>query len=76
MVGQNVARRIGEWIRQYQPEIVDLTGGAPELSGFFRFFVETARSAGSHVIDRCNLTAFSIEAACPIDTGKPVRRED
>jgi radical SAM/Cys-rich protein len=56
MVGQAVARRIGDWIRQYQPEIVDLTGGAPELSGFFRFFVETARGAGSHVIDRCNLT--------------------
>jgi radical SAM/Cys-rich protein len=56
MVGQNVARRIGEWIREYQPEIVDITGGAPELSGFFRFFVETARGAGSHVIDRCNLT--------------------
>jgi radical SAM/Cys-rich protein len=56
MVGQTVARRIGEWIRQYQPEIVDITGGAPELSEFFRFFVETARGAGSHVIDRCNLT--------------------
>lgn len=56
MVGQNVARRIGEWIQQYRPEIVDLTGGAPELSEFFRFFVEIARGAGSHVIDRCNLT--------------------
>lgn len=56
MVGQNVARRIGEWIRQYGPEIVDITGGAPELSEFFRFFVETARGVGSHVIDRCNLT--------------------
>jgi len=56
MVPQNVARRVGEWIQQYQPEIVDLTGGAPELSEFFRFFVETARGAGSHVIDRCNLT--------------------
>jgi radical SAM/Cys-rich protein len=56
MVGQAVARRIGDWIREYQPEIVDITGGAPELSEFFRFFVETARGAGSHVIDRCNLT--------------------
>lgn len=56
MVGQNVARRIGEWIQQYRPEIVDLTGGAPELSEFFRFFVEIARGVGSHVIDRCNLT--------------------
>jgi radical SAM/Cys-rich protein len=56
MVGQNVADRVAEWIRQYQPEIVDLTGGAPELSEFFRYFVEAARDAGSHVIDRCNLT--------------------
>jgi radical SAM/Cys-rich protein len=56
MVGPNVAHRIGEWIREYQPEIVDITGGAPELSEFFRYFVETARGAGSHVIDRCNLT--------------------
>ena len=56
MVGPGVAHRIGDWIRQYQPEVVDLTGGAPELSEFFRFFVETARDAGSQVIDRCNLT--------------------
>ena len=56
MVGQNVARRVGEWIRQFQPEIVDITGGAPELSEFFRFFVEVARKVESHVIDRCNLT--------------------
>src|SRR6516164_3177857 len=56
MVGESVARRIGEWILQFRPEIVDLTGGAPELSEFFRYFVEIARAAGSHVIDRCNLT--------------------
>jgi radical SAM/Cys-rich protein len=61
MVGQTVARRIGDWIRQYQPEIVDITGGAPELSGFFRFFVETGRGAGLHVIDRCNLTIIEEE---------------
>jgi len=35
---------------------VDITGGAPELSEFFRFFVEVSRSAGAHVIDRNNLT--------------------
>lgn len=56
MIAPTVARRIGEWIQQFQPEAVDLTGGAPELSEFFRFFVETARNAGSRVIDRCNLT--------------------
>jgi len=56
MVSKEVAERIGDWIQKHQPEIVDITGGAPELSEFFRCFVETARSAGSHVIDRCNLT--------------------
>ncbi|PWU20016.1 MAG: radical SAM protein [Verrucomicrobia bacterium] len=61
MVGQDVAHRLAAWICQFQPEIVDLTGGAPELSEFFRFFVETARGAGSHVIDRCNLTIIEEE---------------
>ena len=56
MVSKDVAQRIGDWIQKHQPEIVDITGGAPELSEFVRYFVETARKAGSHVIDRCNLT--------------------
>src|SRR2546427_606169 len=56
MVGEAVAHRIGEWIEQHRPQSVDITGGAPELSEFFRYFVETGRSAGAHVIDRCNLT--------------------
>jgi radical SAM/Cys-rich protein len=56
MIDEPTAHRIGEWIQRHQPPVVDLTGGAPELSGFFRYFVETARRAGSRVIDRNNLT--------------------
>lgn len=56
MVGQAVARRIGDWIERFRPETVDITGGAPELSSFFRYFVQTARAVDIHVIDRCNLT--------------------
>jgi radical SAM/Cys-rich protein len=56
MVEQSAAERIGEWITTYKPPIVDITGGAPELSEFFQFFVETSRAAGCHVIDRNNLT--------------------
>jgi radical SAM/Cys-rich protein len=56
MVSEKVAHRIGEWIETFRPEIVDITGGAPELSDFFRYFVEVSRGAGAHVIDRCNLT--------------------
>lgn len=56
MVSQTVAHRIGEWIVQHRPETVDITGGAPELSECFRYFVEAGRGAGARVIDRCNLT--------------------
>src|SRR6266403_134350 len=56
MISKPVAQRIVAWISEYRPEIVDITGGAPELSECFRYFVETSREAGSHVIDRCNLT--------------------
>ncbi len=37
-------------------EIVDITGGAPEMNPHFRRLVKGSRNAGKHVIDRCNLT--------------------
>lgn len=56
MMDAETARRVGEWIIGHKPAVVDITGGAPELSGHFRYFVETARGVGAHVIDRNNLT--------------------
>lgn len=38
---------------------LDITGGAPELNGEFRWLVERARDLDRHVIDRCNLTILS-----------------
>jgi radical SAM/Cys-rich protein len=35
---------------------LDITGGAPELNPHFRILVERARTLGTHVMDRCNLT--------------------
>jgi radical SAM/Cys-rich protein len=48
--------RVAAWIERHRPPVVDITGGAPELSEFFRPLVEVARQAGCHVIDRNNLT--------------------
>jgi radical SAM/Cys-rich protein len=62
MMPESVAKRVGEWIREYRPPVVDITGGAPELSEHFCYFVETAREAGSQVIDRNNLTIIESEA--------------
>jgi radical SAM/Cys-rich protein len=39
-------------------EVVDITGGAPELNPSFRWLVAEAREQGRHVIDRSNLTVF------------------
>ncbi|MEZ4374705.1 MAG: arsenosugar biosynthesis radical SAM protein ArsS [Polyangiaceae bacterium] len=38
--------------------VVDITGGAPELNPHFRWFVESVRGLGRHVMDRCNLTVI------------------
>ena len=42
-------------------EVVDITGGAPELNANFRYMVESFRELGKHVIDRCNLTILEVE---------------
>ncbi len=39
-------------------DVVDITGGAPELHPQFRMLVEEARALGRSVIDRCNLTVL------------------
>lgn len=39
--------------------ILDLTGGAPELNPDFRYLVRQAHRLGVHVIDRCNLSILS-----------------
>ncbi len=39
-------------------EVVDITGGAPELNPNFSRLVLISRSLGRHVIDRCNLTVL------------------
>ena len=40
-------------------EMLDLTGGAPELNPFFRELVKEARARNVVVMDRCNLTVLS-----------------
>ena len=37
-------------------EIVDITGGAPEMNEHFTYLVNECKKLGKHVIDRCNLT--------------------
>jgi radical SAM/Cys-rich protein len=40
---------------------LDITGGAPELNPHFRRLVQAARTLGTRVMDRCNLTILEME---------------
>src|SRR5438552_14999945 len=62
MMNGETARRVGDWIERHRPPVVDITGGAPELSEHFRFLVEVSRASGCHVIDRNNLTIIETGA--------------
>src|SRR5213075_614605 len=49
---------IVDWLAKTEIPTVDLTGGAPEMIPYFRYFIERVKGlrASRHVIDRCNLT--------------------
>jgi radical SAM/Cys-rich protein len=42
-------------------DVLDLTGGAPELNPSFRWLVARARARGRRVLVRCNLTVLFVE---------------
>ncbi|UOD50041.1 arsenosugar biosynthesis radical SAM (seleno)protein ArsS [Orrella daihaiensis] len=44
---------------KHRVELLDLTGGAPEMNPHFRYLVVRARERGVTVMDRCNLTILS-----------------
>ena len=48
-----------QFMRAAQVEVLDLTGGAPELNANFIHLVTEARAMDVGVIDRCNLTILS-----------------
>lgn len=49
---------IPEVLKARKIQVLDLTGGAPELHQGFRPLVRDARVLGTRVIDRCNLTVL------------------
>ncbi len=58
-IDRRVAERVLELLeRNPQLDLLDVTGGAPELSEHFRPLVAGARALGRRVIDRCNLTVL------------------
>jgi radical SAM/Cys-rich protein len=61
MLDRRGAERVLELLkRSPRVELLDVTGGAPELNPHFRLLVEEARALGRRVIDRCNLTVLHL----------------
>ncbi|GBG31209.1 Cytidylate kinase [Hondaea fermentalgiana] len=59
MMNRQVADKCIDIIRKSPSvNVVDLTGGAPELNREFRHLVEVCSQLGKEVIDRCNLTVL------------------
>jgi radical SAM/Cys-rich protein len=59
VMSEAVAARIVTLLERHPSiELVDVTGGAPELAPCFRGLVSHARRLGRRVIDRCNLTVL------------------
>jgi len=51
--------RILDWLEQTDIQVVDLTGGTPEMIPDFRDMVVRIRKMGKRVMNRCNLTILN-----------------
>jgi radical SAM/Cys-rich protein len=60
MMPDAVVDRVLEVLDSTDIPVLDITGGAPELHKRWRELVIRARSAGKHVMDRCNLTITAL----------------
>lgn len=57
----DVIQVVKQFLVEHKIEILDLTGGAPEMNPHFQELVSFATEQGIHVIDRCNLTIIEEE---------------
>ncbi len=58
LMSRETADQVLGLLRASAAQVLDLTGGAPELNPLFREIVAEARGLGVRVIDRCNLTVL------------------
>jgi radical SAM/Cys-rich protein len=56
MMSREIVAEVVNYLECSRVQILDITGGAPELHPQFRELVARARGLGVQVIDRCNLT--------------------
>ena len=58
-MSMKVAEKCVDLLKFYDFSTVDITGGAPEISGVFKYIVEEASKLGKKVMIRSNLTIYN-----------------
>ena len=56
LMGHDTIEIVLDFIRKQGIELLDITGGSPEMNPHFKYLVRQARSQGVEVMDRCNPT--------------------
>ena len=56
MMSRELVELVVQVLQVQDIDVLDLTGGAPEMHADFKYLVKAARDLGVRVIDRCNLT--------------------
>lgn len=59
IIRRETVDQIFDWLEGTDIEVVDLTGGTPEMIPDFRYMVKRIRAMGKRVMDRCNLTILN-----------------
>ncbi|WP_455211011.1 arsenosugar biosynthesis radical SAM (seleno)protein ArsS [Kaarinaea lacus] len=59
IMNKDTIDQVLEFLKASDVNLLDLTGGAPELNPHFRYLVEKARALHIQVMDRCNLTILN-----------------
>jgi len=59
LMGETEIAMVIDVLKKWHVNVLDLTGGAPEMNPHFSVLVEAARELGVTVIDRCNLTILT-----------------
>ncbi len=61
-MNSEVYQKVIDLMDIFQPETIDITGGAPEINPAFRPLVMAASERECKIIDRCNLSVLLIES--------------
>jgi radical SAM/Cys-rich protein len=65
-MSQNTMSECLRLLAEYPFQVLDITGGAPEMNPNLPWFIDEATKLGRHVMVRCNLTVLDLPEYAPL----------